>query len=41
MLRSSVVLDETMVKMHGFRAYVWSTVDVDSWRFLAIYGFIE
>ena len=28
--RYAVALDETVVKMHGLRAYVWSGVDVDS-----------
>jgi transposase-like protein len=36
--RDSVAVDETVVKMHGFRAYVWSAVDVDAWEILAIYA---
>jgi transposase-like protein len=28
--RRAVALDEMVVKIHGFRAYVWSAVDVDS-----------
>jgi transposase-like protein len=28
--RCYVAVDETVVKMHGLRAYVWSAVDVDS-----------
>jgi len=28
--RRAVALDETVVEMYGFRAYVWSAVDVDS-----------
>jgi len=34
----SVEKDETVVKMHGLRAYVWSAVDVDSGEILAIYA---
>jgi len=33
-----VAVDETVVKMHGLRAYVWSAVDVDSGEILAIYA---
>jgi len=36
--RRAVALDETVVEIHGFRAYVWSTVDVDSGEVLAIYA---
>jgi transposase-like protein len=36
--RSLGILDETVVKMHGLRAYVWSAVDVDSGEILAIYA---
>jgi transposase-like protein len=28
--RNTIAVDETVVKMHGLRAYVWSAVDVDS-----------
>jgi transposase-like protein len=31
-------VDETVVKMHGLRAYVWSAVDVDSGKILVIYA---
>jgi transposase-like protein len=31
--RRCIAVDETVVKMHGLRAYVWSAVDVDSGRF--------
>ena len=27
--RRAVALDETVVKLHGLRAYVWSAVDID------------
>ena len=27
--RNSVAVDETVVKLHGLRAYVWSAVDID------------
>jgi len=30
--------DESVVKLHGLRAYVWSAVDVDSGEVLAIYA---
>ena len=33
-----MAVDETVVKMHGLRAYVWSAVDVDSGEILAIYA---
>jgi transposase len=33
-----VAVDETVVKMYGLRAYVWSAVDVDSGEILAIYA---
>jgi putative transposase len=36
--RYYVAVDETVVKMHGLRAYVWSAVDVDSREILAIYA---
>jgi len=36
--RRAVALDETVVKMHGFRVYIWSAVDVDSGEILAIYA---
>jgi transposase-like protein len=36
--RNTIAVDETMVKMHGLRAYVWSTVDVDSGEVLAVYA---
>jgi putative transposase len=36
--RGAVAVDETVVKMHGLRAYVWSAVDVDSGEILAIYA---
>ena len=36
--RNTVAVDETVVKMHGLRAYVWSAVDVDSGEILAIYA---
>jgi transposase-like protein len=35
--RNTIAVDETVVKMHGLRAYVWSAVDVDSGEILAIY----
>jgi transposase-like protein len=28
--RNTIAVDETVVKMHGLRAYVWSAADVDS-----------
>jgi transposase-like protein len=33
----SVALDETVVKLHGLRVYVWSAVDIDSGEILAVY----
>jgi transposase-like protein len=36
--RGAVAVDETVVKMHGLRAYVWSAVDVDSGEVLAVYA---
>ena len=36
--RNTVAVDETVVKMHGLRAYVWSAVDVDSGEILAVYA---
>jgi transposase-like protein len=36
--RNTIAVDETVVKMHGLRAYVWSAVDVDSGEILAIYA---
>ena len=36
--RRAVALDETVVKLHGLRAYVWSAVDIDSGEILAIYA---
>ena len=33
-----MAVDETVVKMHGLRAYVWSAVDVDSGEILAVYA---
>jgi putative transposase len=33
-----VAVDETVVKIHGLKAYVWSAVDVDSGEILAIYA---
>ena len=36
--RDAVAVDETVVKMHGLRAYVWSAVDVVSGEILAIYA---
>jgi transposase-like protein len=35
--RNTIAVDETVVKMHGLRAYVWSAVDVDSGEILAVY----
>jgi transposase-like protein len=31
-------VDETVVKLHGLRAYVWSAVDMDSEEILAVYA---
>lgn len=36
--RYAVAVDETVVKLHGLRVYVWSAVDVDSGEILAIYA---
>jgi transposase-like protein len=36
--RNTIAVDETVVKMHGLRAYVWSAVDVDSGEILTIYA---
>jgi transposase-like protein len=36
--RDTVAVDETVVKMHGLRAYVWSAVDVDSGEVSAVYA---
>ena len=36
--RRAVALDEAVVKLHGLRAYIWSTVDIDSGEILAIYA---
>jgi len=36
--RRAVALDETVVKLHGFRAYIWSALDVDSGEILAVYA---
>ena len=36
--RRAVALDETVVKLHGLRVYVWSALDVDSREILAIYA---
>jgi transposase-like protein len=36
--RNTIAVDETVVKMHGLRAYVWSAVDVDSGEILAVYA---
>jgi transposase-like protein len=36
--RRAVAVDETMVKMHGLRAYVWSAIDIDSGEILAVYA---
>jgi transposase-like protein len=36
--RNAVALDETVVRLHGLRAYVWSAVDVDSGEILAVYA---
>jgi transposase-like protein len=34
--RGAVAVDETVVKLHGLRVYMWSAVDVDSGEILAI-----
>jgi len=31
--RDAVAVDETVVKLHSLRAYVWSAVNVDSGRY--------
>jgi putative transposase len=36
--RNTIAVDETVVKMHGLRSYVWSAVDVDSGEILAVYA---
>jgi putative transposase len=36
--RNTIAVDETVVKMYGLRAYVWSAVDMDSGEILAIYA---
>jgi len=36
--RDSVALDETVVKLHGLRVYVWSALDDNSGEVLAIYA---
>jgi transposase-like protein len=36
--RNTIAVDETVVKIHGLRAYVWSAVDVDSGEILAVYA---
>jgi putative transposase len=36
--RNTIAVDETVVKMHGLRAYVWSAVDVDLGEILAVYA---
>jgi transposase-like protein len=36
--RNSVAVDETLVKLHGLRAYVWFAVDIDSGEILAVYA---
>jgi transposase-like protein len=36
--RNTIAVDETVVKMHGLRAYVWSAVDVYSGEVLSIYA---
>jgi transposase-like protein len=35
-LRDFVAVNETVVKMHGLRVYVWSSVDVNYGEILAI-----
>jgi transposase-like protein len=35
--RNTIAVDESVVKIHGLRAYVWSAVDVDSGKILALY----
>ena len=36
--RNAIAVDETVVKMHGLGAYVWSAVDIGSEEILAIYA---
>ena len=36
--RRAAALDETVVEIHGFRAYIWSALDVDSGEILAVYA---
>jgi transposase-like protein len=36
--RDTVVVDETVVKLHGLRVYVWSVVYIDSGEILAVYA---
>jgi transposase-like protein len=36
--RNTVAMDETVVKLHGLRAYVWSAVDTDSGEMLVVYA---
>jgi transposase-like protein len=36
MMKAAV--DETVVKMHALRAYVWSAVDIDSGEIVAVYA---
>jgi transposase-like protein len=36
--RDEVAVDESVVKLHGLRVYVWSAVDVDSGEILAVYA---
>jgi len=36
--RRAVAVDETVFKIHGFRVYIWSALDVDSGEILAIYA---
>jgi putative transposase len=36
--RKGVALDEGVVKLHGFRGYVWSAVDIDSGEVLAMHA---
>jgi transposase-like protein len=40
MFLRDVALDEIVVKLHGFRAYVWSAIDIDSGEVLAIYAYM-
>jgi transposase-like protein len=36
--RNTIAVNETVVKMHSLRVYVWSAVDVDSGEVLAVYA---